>query len=510
MTDLASLDDFRRLAVPGSRWLHTAPNGDEAEVTFTSWAERFNDETGHQEITIRRRAVYWAGSVGAPQPHACRNTFFLLNPAELVFAGNRVRSVDTYRVDGRTVTVVNTWTYLGPPTGPLDQGVAADRSTVGARRVDELQRGDVVYGPWTTWARDWSGPQPGYTVDHVDLSGPVAVVTTVEGWPLWLTAETLVAVAATADRPAAPPVEDPTVFLTVNTVSWLWRDEFEDVDVCISRNRLASYRGTPRPARVRRLLFDSGGFTELKRHGRWRLTAQEYLTQVRTHLAHIDGGQPISVVQQDWMCEPIVIYGGSSKDGQFVGTRQFIDPDEAMDYDELVEEHQRRSTANLVELRRLAPDLHIVPVLQGFTRAQYARHAGMLELAGIRLADEPLVGLGSVCRRQGTREIAEIVRYFAAQGVRLHGFGVGVRGLSLYGDRVASIDSNAWSYNGRQMGACPHGLVKKEANCPVKALDWLRGALDRIAENRNPTPTPVVQGELFDAAWFDTPTGLLV
>lgn len=507
---LDSFDDFRRLAVPGSRWLRTAADGTEAEVTVTSWVD---DPAEPAKACIGFRSVYWHGAPWAQQPHGIRRDAVFVDGASVTFDGQRVHE--------RAFT----WTYLGPGNG-VDRGPAPVPSAVQARRVADLQPGDVVYGPWITWKRAHPGTrhgvvigpggamdQPGYTVDHVDLSSPLAVVATVEGWPLWLSHDALVAAAPERERPAATAAGT-TVFLTINTVSWLWRDEFTDVDVCISRNRLASYRGTPRPARVRRLLLDSGGFTELKRHGRWRLTAQQYLTQVRTHLAHIDGGQPISVVQQDLMCEPIVIYGGKSKDGEFVGTRQFIDPAGTMSYDELVEEHQRRSTANLVELRRLAPDLHIVPVLQGFTKAQYARHAGMLELAGIRLADEPLVGLGSVCRRQGTREIAEIVRYFAAQGIRLHGFGVGVRGLSLYGDRVASIDSNAWSYNGRlDVGLCPHGLVKREANCPRKALSWLSGALARVAEHDThdvPAGGQLVQGELFDLAWFATPADLLV
>jgi hypothetical protein len=362
--------------------------------------------------------------------------------------------------------------------------------------VEDLRPGDMIYGPWAIWRADVAGRLPGYTVDHVDLSGPLALVTTREGWPLWLRRGALVAAAGAATQPAERP--ETTVFLTVNTVSWLWRDELADVPMCISRNRLAGYRSTPKPARVPALLLDSGGFTELKNHGRWRLTPEQFLTEVRTHLAHIDGGQPIAVVQQDMMCEPIVIYGGRSKDGVFVGTRQYLDPDEAMGYDELVHEHQRRSTENLVTLRRLAPDLHIVPVLQGFTRMQYARHAGMLEMAGVRLADEPLVGLGSVCRRQGTGEIDEIVRYFDTLGLKLHGFGVGIDGLALYGRRLASTDSNAWSYNGRRaVKLCPHGVVKHEANCPVNARAWWDRARARLAGAPRTRPRCRVDGPAY-------------
>jgi hypothetical protein len=58
---------------------------------------------------------------------------------------------------------------------------------------------------------------------------------------------------------------------------------------------------------------------------------------------------------------------------------------------------------------------------------------------------------------------------------------VSARGLSLYGSQVASIDSNAFSYHGRRVGRCPHGVVRWEANCPVNARDWWRKARARVA-----------------------------
>ncbi len=474
-----NLEQFRTLLVPGSRWVRThlgRTDRNVAEVTVTDVADTVG-ETGLPQLTVRFREVWWNGSPVAAQPHAVRDVAAYWNPA-------RDMSFD----DGRMVVSYiesaagTEWRYLGPPVGPMDLGTATDRSAVAPRRVADLAPGDVVYGPWLTWQRNWSGPQPGYTVDHVDLSAALAVVYTREGWPMWLSHDTEVAVATTGRR-EVPPVELPTVYLTINTVSWLWRDDvgLDGVPICISRNRLAGYGGTLKPARDVDLLIDSGGFTELKRHGRHRLTPEQFVTEVRTHLAHIAPGRRVKVVQQDWMCEDVVIYGGKTKDGVFVGTRPTIDPDGVMSFDELVYQHQLRSVANLLELRRLAPDLHIVPVLQGSTLMQYARHAGMLEQAGVRLAAEELVGLGSVCRRQGTRDIEQIVRYLARLGYRLHGFGVGVEGLGRYGDRVASTDSNAFSFNGRTaVGLCPHGIVKWETNCPMKARNWWDNAQARL------------------------------
>jgi len=57
---------------------------------------------------------------------------------------------------------------------------------------------------------------------------------------------------------------------------------------------------------------------------------------------------------------------------------------------------------NLICLRDLAPDLPIIPVLQGWTVADYLRCADLYDHRGINLAAEPLVGLGSVCRRPAT------------------------------------------------------------------------------------------------------------
>ncbi|MBQ1166450.1 hypothetical protein KBZ21_51530, partial [Streptomyces sp. A73] len=63
--------------------------------------------------------------------------------------------------------------------------------------------------------------------------------------------------------------------------------------------------------------------------------------------------------------------------------------------------------------------------------------------AGIDLAAEPIVGLGSVCRRQAPSEINEIVATLHSHGLRLHGFGVKTQGLSDYGPSLYSADSMA-------------------------------------------------------------------
>src|SRR5262249_21701310 len=65
----------------------------------------------------------------------------------------------------------------------------------------------------------------------------------------------------------------------------------------------------------------------------------------------------------------------------------------------------------------------------------------------------PLVGVGSVCRRQGTAKIETLIKSLYARGLRnLHGFGLKTRGLT--GRRsvagyLASADSMSWSKRAR-------------------------------------------------------------
>jgi hypothetical protein len=92
------------------------------------------------------------------------------------------------------------------------------------------------------------------------------------------------------------------------------------------------------------------------------------------------------------------------------------------------------------------------------------------------------VGLGSVCRRQSTTEIAVIVTELARCGLRLHGFGVKTGGLHLYGHLLASADSMAWSYAARRQPALPGCTSHKNcANCLTYATQWRHAVLGRYA-----------------------------
>lgn len=119
-----------------------------------------------------------------------------------------------------------------------------------------------------------------------------------------------------------------------------------------------------------------------------------------------------------------------------------------------------------------------MPVLQGWTLADYWTCVDLYAQAGIRLADYPLVGLGSVCRRQATAETDTIVRSLGAV-LPLHGFGTKTSGLASYGRWLTSADSMAWSYAGRREPGCTpsHG---SEANCRQYALRWHAAVLKTI------------------------------
>jgi hypothetical protein len=249
------------------------------------------------------------------------------------------------------------------------------------------------------------------------------------------------------------PTTAPTFYLGTHMPNWL---ATSDIPLFISRNRLKNRKTFPQ-ARAPWAL-DSGGFTELMQHGRWTITPAEYAAEVhryRDQIGRLEWAAPM-----DWMCEPWVITGGQHGPLNFAGTGL------------TVEEHQQRTVDNLIELRALAPDLPFIPVLQGWTLADYQHCAQLYVAAGIDLTAEPVVGLGSVCRRQATDEIEQIVRHFAGQGLRLHGFGVKTQGLGAYADGLASADSLAWSMDARRSDPLPGHTHKNCANCPDWAYRW--------------------------------------
>ena len=148
--------------------------------------------------------------------------------------------------------------------------------------------------------------------------------------------------------------------------------------------------------------------------------------------------------------------------------------------------------ASYLELRALAPHLPFIPVVQGWHLADYLACVELYRAAGVDLARVPLTGLGSVCRRQSTGQIAVIVTALACLGLRLHGFGIKTTGLHLYGHLLASADSMAWSYAARRAPALPGCAGHRNcANCLTYATAWR----DRILAA---TASRGCQASLFD------------
>jgi hypothetical protein len=79
-----------------------------------------------------------------------------------------------------------------------------------------------------------------------------------------------------------------------------------------------------------------------------------------------DVGLLAYVAPMDWMCEPLVL----AKTGLSVA------------------EHQRRTVRNYIVLRGLAPDLHFMPVLQGWQPSHYLSTRRYLFIVCVRFLSD--------------------------------------------------------------------------------------------------------------------------
>jgi hypothetical protein len=230
-------------------------------------------------------------------------------------------------------------------------------------------------------------------------------------------------------------------YLGTDDPGWLGRVA---VPLFVSHRRLRRRPAWPR-ARAPWCL-DSGAFSDIALAGEFTTTPAEYarsITRYREEIGSLEWAAP-----QDHMCEPWVL--ARSRVARTVPAAQAW------------------SIRSVLELRDLGAP--VIPVLQGQTADDYRRHADAYTAAGFELEAEPVVGLGSVCRRQNTDDIGRVVA--ALDGIRLHGFGVKSQGLERYGWMLESADSMAWSRRGRWAGPCPVRGVRNCAHCVHFALEW--------------------------------------
>lgn len=221
---------------------------------------------------------------------------------------------------------------------------------------------------------------------------------------------------------------------------------------CISINRLRK--------RVSRFvepavgwMMDSGAFTELNNHGRYRTSAAVYAAEAARWVSR----KLLCIVAQDYMCEPFVlkITGLTVIEHQRLTIQR---------YDELSEAWEAE------RVKAGSPDYWppIMPVLQGWTVDDYLRH---VEMYGDRLKPGMWVGVGSVCKRQGNVAITETI-LCAIKALRpdllLHGFGVKLTALRSRIVRavLSTADSMAWSFSARKQG--------RNANSVLEAINFKR------------------------------------
>lgn len=208
---------------------------------------------------------------------------------------------------------------------------------------------------------------------------------------------------------------------------------------CISVNRLRR-RKSPFP--VGEWMIDSGAFTEISTHGRYRHGVEEYARDLKPWL---ELGDLQAVVAQDFMCEPWII----EKTGLSI------------------KEHQTRTVHRYDQLKEALPDAPIMAVLQGYAPEDYRRH---LEMYGARLELGDWCGVGSVCKRNGSPEdvLAVLVAInHARPDLRLHGFGVKLTSLqnSQIKALLHSADSMAWSLHARMNGRNGNDWREAAAYC---------------------------------------------
>ncbi len=235
-----------------------------------------------------------------------------------------------------------------------------------------------------------------------------------------------------------------TFWLGTHRPQWLSR---LDVPLFLSRITL-SERVSKYPRALAPWALDSGGFSEIAAHGKWTISPFQYVDEVRRFDREI--GKLEWAAVQDWMCEPVML----QKTGLSIA------------------EHQLRTTHSYETLQHIAPDMPWTPVLQGWGRDDYMRHLDLYDRRGHNLFNRPIVGIGSVCRRQSTVEAEQIIREISGLGIPLHGFGFKVLGLRRVADAIASADSMAWSFNARKNPPLPGCTHKNCANCEKYALLW--------------------------------------
>lgn len=288
---------------------------------------------------------------------------------------------------------------------------------------------------------------------------------------------------ATSPAVAAPGVQPFTFYLGVHKPYWLFDAAMRGVPLFLSYRQLRELqdRRALKPA-VTEWCLDSGGFMELAEKGRWTYSAKSYADGVRRFARECGGLRWAAIM--DWMTEACVL----EKTG---GT---------------VAEHQARTIDSLIELRSIAPEIPWAPVLQGWGWGEHEDHVEQYARRGIDLTREPIVGVGSICRRSTTMFATMVLNDLADYGLKLHAFGFKIDGLTSSWStvhpfgvrrerpvierdtvfmplwmRLRSADSTAWSFNARRSPPLPGCTHEHCNNCQLYARQWRQELMQQLA-----------------------------
>ena len=260
-------------------------------------------------------------------------------------------------------------------------------------------------------------------------------------------------------------------YLGIHQPGWLRRPELADVPVMISMNTIGGYGRIPEPRGPVKL--DSGAYTRFSGGGRGWRAARPFVAAV-SRVAAALGPALVAVGPQDWLCGPPMLAATGRS----------------------LRWHQLRTAANYRALRRLAPGVPWLPMLQGWSPADYLRHVEMYRAGGVDLLDGREVGVGSIAARQNTADAHAILDALSAAGItNIHAMGAH-SGLRRYGALVASADSMAWSMEARTEAPLPGCTHKNCANCLRYALGWR----ERLLSTLGGAPAPL-QLSMEDLRW---------
>ncbi|MFC4987379.1 DUF7221 family queuine tRNA-ribosyltransferase-like protein [Saliphagus infecundisoli] len=224
---------------------------------------------------------------------------------------------------------------------------------------------------------------------------------------------------------------------------------------------------------IETLFIDSGGYSLMLAEGTHERADPYLITSKRS--------MPTSLQYRDFPCEPAIL-------------------DE---YERSVETHQRLTVEAAAEVLVRADERGIdaepVTVVQGWEPEEYVHHVELLEREGC-LTEH--VGIGSVCRRNATDEIRDVIRAVdqaTPPRTKLHAFGVKLEALrdEQVRNRLWSADSTAYDY-WVDLSPLPHWqAVAREY------LDYKEKILRTTQEDEDALPTVDPTQQTLGAAAID-------